>query len=102
MPFVALLFGFLSNILLLPCAGRPYGILLGFFAKEGSLQESVLKLIFYNLIFLLPVVLVVGFIFWLVSREKLENFRQRNGQTVKMILGLVMLLAGLYLIYNWI
>lgn len=98
----AILSGLFTSIFLLPCASRPYGIIAEYFSLEKDILSGSVLLVFYNIIFALPLAVLIGAVYWFMHLKKLEPWRFRNEKNLRMILGIVLLFVGLYLMHNWI
>ncbi len=96
----AIMIGFISSGFLFPCANKPYGIFAkSFFGKE-NMFSGIPMIALYNLIFIFPIVLFSGAIYWFAHTKKLEIFRSKNDKLIRIIMGIGLLFAGGYFIYN--
>jgi len=75
---------------------------LGLLAQKEKLVNSITLLAVYNLIFILPMVLITIGMYFGIRAKKLENWRQNNIRVLHLIAGSIMLFIGGYLIYSWI
>lgn len=96
----ALVIGFVSSGFLFPCINRPYGIFANSFSEKKQIIASVLNIVLYNLIFILPVVFLFGIICWFAYTRKLEVFRKKHNDLIRIIIGVSLILVGSYFIYN--
>jgi cytochrome c biogenesis protein CcdA len=101
-PLGALGAGFLVSLFLLPCTSGPYIVILGLLAQKENLTRTVSLLFIYNMIFVLPMVLITLGMYFGVRAKRLENWRQKNVRILHLIAGTIMLFIGVYLIYTWI
>lgn len=94
--------GFLVSLFLLPCTSGPYLVILGMLANTQTRSQALLYLIFYNLVFISPMLLIT----YLVSRgldpAKLEQLRQQRLRTLHLLAGLILLGMGLMLVLGWV
>ncbi len=98
-PLGALISGLLVSLFLLPCTSGPYVVILGLLAEKTDFVRTFTLLIFYNLIFIAPMILItLGVSYFNVKAGALEDWRQRNIEKVHLIVGMLMLLIGIYLI----
>lgn len=101
-PWGAFGVGFLVSLFLLPCTSGPYLVILGLLAKKTEITKAIFLLLLYNLVFILPMIIITLAIYLGVRAKKLEEFRQRNIKILHLIAGAIMLFIGAYLIYQWI
>jgi len=94
--------GFLVSLFLLPCTSGPYLVILGLLAEKTELTKTIFLLLLYNLVFVLPMVIITIAMFLGVRAKKLEEFRQRNIKVLHLIAGAIMLFIGMWLIYQWV
>ena len=88
--------GFVISLFLLPCTSGPYIVILGLLAKATTKSYAIILLIFYNLIFILPMILITLAIFFgLTTTEKAENFRQKKLKILHLIAGIIILCLGI-------
>ena len=98
MMFVA---GIFCALFLLPCTAGPYVIITGMLANSFSLIGFLL-LILYNIIFVLPLVIIVGLSYFEYAFV-IEKLHAKMDKYAPLILGGIMFLIGLILIiYNYI
>ncbi|MFH2019243.1 MAG: cytochrome c biogenesis protein, partial [bacterium] len=94
--------GFVVSLFLLPCTSGPYIVILGMLAKEALQVRAVLYLILYNLIFVLPMVLISVAVYKGFDPAKAEEMRQKRLKTLHLIAGIVMLVMGVVILGGWI
>ena len=101
-PIGALGAGFLVSLFLLPCTSGPYIVILGLLAQKEDLMRTISLLFIYNLIFVLPMIVITIGMYFGIRARGLENWRQKNIRLLHLIAGTIMLFIGMYLIYTWI
>ncbi|MFC1756501.1 cytochrome c biogenesis protein CcdA [Patescibacteria group bacterium] len=101
-PLGAIGAGFLVSLFLLPCTSGPYVIILGLLAERVALAKTVSLLVLYNLIFILPMIVITLVMYFGFRAKKLEELRKKNVRLLHAVGGTIMLLIGAYLIYSWI
>jgi cytochrome c biogenesis protein CcdA len=91
----AFLIGFVVSLFLLPCTSGPYIVVLGMLASASTRTEAALWLLFYNAIFVSPMIAISAAVYagW-TSAEKVEQWRTRNLQRLHLVAGMVLLLLG--------
>jgi len=95
-PLGAFLVGFVVVFFELPCTGGPYFFVLGLLAKSLTLAGAVPYLLLYNVFFVLPLLLILGLVFWGYSTVgKAAEWKDRNTRILHLIAGLVLTVLGL-------
>jgi len=99
-PLGAFLVGFAVSCFELPCTGGPYIVILGLLAGEVTRATGVAYLLLYNLVFVIPLVILSLIIYkGLSTTEKLESIRKDKIRTLHLITGVLMLIiAGLMIL----
>ncbi len=91
--------GFVISLFLLPCTSGPYIVILGLLAKSTTHMYAVLLLVFYNLIFILPMIIItLAIYFGLTTTAKAEKLRQKKLKVLHLIAGIIILLLGIGMI----
>ena len=99
-PLGALGAGYLVSLFLVPCASGPYIVLLGKLAEKVSVTETFPLLILYNLVFVLPMIIItLAMYFGSTRMGKLEEWRKNNLRLLHAITAGLMLFIGGYLLY---
>ena len=83
----------------LPCTGAPYFAILGLLS-QGAYTTAVPLLLLYNLIFILPLLVVIAVSYFGTSSEKLEAWRIKNRGLMRLVIGLFLLALGAYMLYS--
>jgi len=107
----AFIAGSIVTLLELPCTGGPYMVVLGLLTKKTGegLVSSVLLLLYYNFIFVLPLVIISllfnwdSFMIYLVNKNLVTfgpraRFEQKNIWVLRLVTGLTMILMAMYLL----
>ena len=101
-PFGAFVIGFLVTIFLLPCTIGPYIIASGLLAELGLLG-SLPWLVYYNIIFLLPMLVIVLLVYYSFSKvEDVSGWKERNIRKLHLIAGILLFLVGIALLMRWL
>lgn len=101
-PLGAFLTGLLVSLFLLPCTSGPYVIILGMLAAKTTLLKALVYLIFYNLIFIAPMIAIVLAIYWGLSPAQIEAWRKQKLRLLHLIAGVVLLILGIVILGGWI
>ncbi len=102
-PVWAFIVWIIVSLFLLPCTSWPYLTVLWYLWADSTLKMIVWYwyLILYNLIFILPM-LVLTFIVWfgLKNIDELKEIREFNVEKIHLIVWILMLLIGIYIIWE--
>jgi len=95
---------FLAGILVsafeLPCTGQVYLGILSLMSQENMKAQAYFYLLLYNLIFVLPLVIILAAAAWGLDIEKIQKLRKKTRMGIKILIGIIMLVLGLWLIYS--
>ncbi len=93
----AVFIGFVVTLLQSTCTSQVYLPTLLFVMNVPSLKESAyLYLIFYNLIYIVPLLAIFGIVYWGTTSGQLSFFLQKRASTIKLITSLFFFaLAGI-------
>jgi cytochrome c biogenesis protein CcdA/glutaredoxin len=90
----AIALGALVSMVELPCTGGIYLAILGLLGDRMTLAEGIPYLLLYNLIFVLPLILILIVMYWGGTPERLETFRAGSRRWVRLVMGIVMVALG--------
>jgi cytochrome c biogenesis protein CcdA/glutaredoxin len=100
-PLSAFGIGFLVSLFLVPCASGPYVAILARLAERVDITKTITLLILYNLVFVLPMIIVTLAMYFFNTRmSKVEEWRTKNLRLMHAVIGTIMLIVGMYLIYT--
>lgn len=97
----AFILGVLAGILGFSCTGGIYISILGLMGREMTVLAGLPWLILYNLIFVLPLVLVTLLVAYGLSPERAERWRTENKRSVRVIIGIILVALGLVILLGW-
>jgi cytochrome c biogenesis protein CcdA/thiol-disulfide isomerase/thioredoxin len=98
-PFGAFLMGLVVVLFELPCTGGPYLYILGQLANSATRSQAIPLLLYYNLIFVLPLVIIsVALHSNLFSIAKVRNWNEKHKRVLRLISGLIMMGLGLFVV----
>lgn len=101
-PLGAFTIGFFVTLFLLPCTIGPYIVASGLLSDLGILG-AMPWLIYYNLIFVLPMLIVTILIFFSVTKvDEVTGFKDRHIRKIHLIAGILLFLVGLAILVGWI
>src|SRR3989344_2482599 len=90
----AFLLGGLVGICEFPCTGGPYLMVLGLLHDQATYLKGLAYLIFYNLIFVVPLVLILFIASDRHLLEKVQAWRKSNTKGMRLWVGAAMILLG--------
>ena len=98
----AMVLGVLVAMVELPCTGGPYLAVLGMLANDMTRTQAIPYLIIYNIIFVLPLFLILGAIYFGLPPEKLEKMRVLSKGWIRLVMGIFLVLMGASMFLGWI
>ncbi len=94
----AIVLGGLVSIFELPCAGGIYLAILSLLSSKMTLVEGIPYLLLYNLIFVLPLFIILGVVYYGVSAESMESWRGERRKWMRLAMGAVMIALGVLML----
>lgn len=91
--------GIFVTLVELPCTGAPYLAVLAIIGA-GNYTEGIPLLLIYNLIFILPLFVIIGFAYFGKTSKALEKWRKDHRGLMRLSMGLFLLALGAYMIYT--
>jgi len=92
-------FGVLLTLIELPCTGAPYLAVLTLMSQSGTAYITTLPLLlFYNLVFVLPLIVIIYLAYSGTSLKKIERWRKENRGMMRLYIGLVLLAIGVWIL----
>jgi|SRR3989344_3929626 len=82
----------------LPCTGAPYLAILGMLSR-GDYASGIPMLLLYNLVFILPLTIIVGLVYSGFTSKRLESWRKEHRGLMRLFIGLFLLVLGAYMIW---
>jgi len=98
----AIVLGALVSMVELPCTGGIYLAILGLLGNRMTLVEGIPYLLLYNLIFVLPLVLILVVMYWGGTPERMEAFQAGSKRWVRLVMGIVMVALGAVMLSGWV
>lgn len=98
-PLIALL-GVFVMLIELPCTGQAYFAILGLLAAKTSWWTGFLYLLFYNLLFVLPLILIAGLYIYGTTAKVLDRWRKKYRHIVRLLLGLFLIGLGIWMLWS--
>lgn len=97
-PVTAFIVGLLVSLFLLPCTSGPYIVILGLLAQNPLDAGAIFYLLLYNLIFILPMLLIILLVAKGVEPERLESIREKHLRKLHLIAGLLLIGLGIFVL----
>lgn len=92
-------FGVILTLIELPCTGAPYLAVLTLMSQSGTAYLTALPLLlFYNLIFVLPLIIIIYLAYSGFSMKRIERWRRENRGLMRLFIGLVLLAIGIWIL----
>ena len=102
-PMGAFLMGFLVCLFELPCTGGPYIFILGLLAEKTTQTLAIPILLYYNVLFVLPLIIVSIIVYFgYSSTEKANEWKDKNIRKLHLVAGLIMLILGIVVVFGLI
>lgn len=101
-PLLALAIAFLLGIFVvlveLPCTGAPYLAILALLSK-GLYSRAIPLLLLYNLVFILPLFVIIAFAYFGKSSEEMEKWRRKHRRWMRLVVGVFLISLGVFMLY---
>jgi len=95
-PLGAFVTGFAVCLLELPCTGGPYLFILGLMAEKTTQPSAIPILLYYNLLFILPQILIALLVYFGLSHaQRMADWRQKSTKPLHLAIGLAMITLGI-------
>ncbi len=95
----AALLGVLVGLFEFPCSGGPYLLVLGLLHDGATYIKGFIYLLFYNIVFILPLVIVLLIASNNLVLEKVRQWKKDNTRRLKLWSGLAMLALGAIILF---
>lgn len=83
----------------LPCTGAPYLAILALIS-QGHYTQAIPLLLLYNLIFIVPLFVIMGVAYFGKSSTALEAWRKKHRGLMRLLVGVFLIGLGVYMIYG--
>ena len=94
----AIILGVLVSAFELPCTGGVYLAILSILAESSKKVQAYEYLFIYNLIFVLPLFIILLVAYTRLSPDVLESWRMEKRKWLRLAMGTIMILLGVGLI----
>ena len=97
--YAAMFFGSIITLVELPCTGAPYLAVLALMSQGGlSFLTGLPLLLFYNLIFVLPLLVIIGMVYYGFSIKIMDSWKQEHRGFMRLVIGLALCAVGIWII----
>lgn len=90
--------GLIVGLFEMPCTGAIYFSVLNLLGSSMSFSEGLLYLLLYNLIFILPLIVVIIAVFYGLPAKDAEGWRARNMRKLRLVSGIFLLATGVIML----
>jgi cytochrome c biogenesis protein CcdA len=97
----AFILGVLAGLLGFSCTGGIYISILALMGRSLSLSAGLPYLLLYNIVFIMPLVLVTLLVAYGISPETADTWRTKNKRVLRLAIGLVMIALGAVIFLGW-
>ncbi len=95
--FATAILGVFVVLVELPCTGAPYLAILALLG-QGNYTEAIPMLLLYNLIFILPLFIIIGISYFGIYSKTLEKWRTKYKELMRLAIGSFLISLGLFMI----
>lgn len=95
----AIVLGFIVASVELPCTGGMYIAILALLANAATKTSAFWYLIYYNLIFVLPLILITLLFIFGLEAEKMQEYLEKHKRKARFLIGMVLLIIGAVLLF---
>ena len=100
-PAAAFFIGIIVTLFELPCTGGPYIFVLGLLSQNLPWVKVVPILLYYNLVFILPLIILSGLIYFGYSSvEKANLWKEKNIRILHLVAGIIMVILGVWVYWS--
>jgi len=97
----AFVLGILAGILGFSCTGGIYISILGLMGREMTVMSGLPWLALYNLVYVLPLILITLLIAYGISPERADSMRAEYKRPLRMGIGIILVALGAVILLGW-
>lgn len=98
----AIILGLLVSLVELPCTGGVYIAILSMISRNNLHDKGILYLTVYNFVFVLPLIIILLLFGFGLTSQRVDSWRKRNRSTLRLMLGLGMIVLGILILGNFL
>jgi len=95
----AIIVGVLIGLYQFPCSGAIYLAIISLISTKTSFAVGLLYLLLYNLMFVLPLIVIFVLATNKITTEKFINLQEQHGRKLHLFLAVVMILLGVGILF---
>jgi cytochrome c biogenesis protein CcdA len=97
----AFVLGILAGILGFSCTGGIYISILVLMGKEMTVMSGLPWLALYNLVYILPLILITLLVAYGISPERADSMRAEYKRPLRMVIGIILVALGVAILLGW-
>jgi cytochrome c biogenesis protein CcdA len=101
-PWGSFAVGLIVSLFLLPCLSGPYAVILAMLAAKKTFLKAFIYMLAYNLIFVLPMLIIVFAMYFGLPPEKAEEWRKGKLRLLHLIAGIILVALGVVILGGWL
>jgi cytochrome c biogenesis protein CcdA len=98
----AFVLGILAGILGFSCTGGIYISILGLMGREMTVMSGLPWLVLYNLVYVLPLILITLLVAYGISLERADKMRAKYKRRLRMVIGVILVILGAVILLGWL
>jgi cytochrome c biogenesis protein CcdA len=98
----AFVLGLLAGILGFSCTGGIYISILGLMGREMTVMSGLPWLVLYNLVYILPLILITLVVAYGISPKQVESMRVEYKRMLRMVVGVILVVLGTIILSGWL
>jgi cytochrome c biogenesis protein CcdA len=87
--------GILVGMFELPCTGGIYLAIISLISQEMTIMAGLPLLLLYNILFVVPLIIILAIVYFGLPPERLETWRTENRVIVRLAMGCLMIAIGI-------
>jgi len=95
----AVILGIIVAAIELPCTGGMYMAILALLANTVTKSTAIMYLLFYNLIFVLPLIIITVLFIFGLEGQKVHDWVEKHKKKTRLIIGTILILLGIILFF---
>ena len=96
----AFLLGCFVALVELPCTGAVYLAILALMSSSGFNISNVWFLLFYNLVFILPLAVILASVAYGADLNSFKSWREEHRGLMRLVIGVLLILMGVWMLYS--
>jgi cytochrome c biogenesis protein CcdA len=96
----AFVLGILVGMFELPCTGGIYLAIISLISQEMTMMAGLPLLVLYNVLFVLPLIIILAIVYFGLPPERIESWRTENRIIVRLGMGCLMIAIGIVVLFT--